>query len=205
MDVQDFPPLRDWDQMLRFYAGAGWSTTLLTFMFEHMPGNQLAVQHQQTAEVIRIYRHVAPRIVRNPSRPSSVGRMPIWLCSADFPVFKHRAQALRDVTINDGQHVHACALTPPRCRLSDIAFATFIRDAEAELVKHGRCTRIHAEPILYDDPYVLRYVRKSEERGRIDGDAFFILPRSCSEIHGSGVEVGRQSSIFAVPSRKRRA
>ena len=203
MDMQDFPPPCDWDQMLRFYNGAGWYSTLLTFMFDHMHGNQLAIQSQQTREVTEIYGRALTRVVRDPTRPSRIGRLPIWFCSADFPVFKHRKQALRDVTINDGQHVHAVVLTPPRNRLGEMSLARFVRENEALLTGSGRCLRIHAEPIFYDEAYVLRYVRKSEDRRRIDEDAFFVLPRSLSEVRAGSTEVGRQSSIFAVPKKKR--
>ena len=205
MDSFDNTPLpQTWDEMLRRYKEEGWSATLLTFMFDHMPGKQMAIQAQQQAEVEAIYRRMSTRIVRDPHRPSNIGRRLILLSTPDFPVFKHRKQALRDVTVNDGQHVHSLALLPPVSRLGDRSLEDFIEAEHAMLTQGSRCRRLHAQPIIEREAYVFRYAQKSDDRGRIDADAFFVLPRSRSEVRDGPNRVGRQASIFAQPKKIKR-
>ncbi len=205
MDSFDNTPLPEtWDGMLRRYKDEGWSATLLTFMFDHMFGGRLAIQAQQRAEVEAIYGKMLTRIVRDPDRPSNAERLLILLSSPDFPVFKHAKQALRDVTINDGQHVHSVALTPPANRLRGRTLEEFIEAEHAMLTQDSRCRRIHAQPIIDREANVLRYTGKSEERGLIDADAFFVLPRSLSEVREGPDRVGRQASIFARPEKIKR-
>lgn len=199
MDISDLPLSRDWAEMLRRYVGAGWSPTLLTFMFAAMRGEHAAIRRRQAEEVEKIYGRVVTRLVRRPLAPSSVGKLPIWLCSSDVPIYKHAKDARRDVTINDGQHVHALALTPPKVRLKS-DFVAFV-EANQRLFKLGpSCIRVHAVAVIYDVPAAFGYAMKTAMRLPDDDDGFFVLPRSTSELRSAPERVGRNSSLFGSTS-----
>lgn len=104
----------------------GWMPYLLTLMFQPIGGSPATVLRAMEREVERVYATFVTRVVRNPLRASSAGRLPIWLCAPDRPVAKHARQSLRDVAVNDGQHFHAAAFVPPWSRLREDLVDHFI-------------------------------------------------------------------------------
>ena len=195
MDISDVPLSRDWAEMLRRYVGAGWSPSLLTFMFAAMRGEHVAIRRRQAHEVEKIYGRVVTRLMRRPLASSSVGKLPIWLGSSDVPIYKHAKDARRDVMINDGLHVHVLALTPPEVRLKS-NFVAFVEANQRLLTLGPSCIRVHAVAVIYDVPGTFRYAMKTAMRLPDNDDGFFILPRNASELRTAPDRTGRNSSLF---------
>lgn len=160
----------------------GWTPYLLTFMFRNLGGPPHEVARQMAREVERVYATVLSRIVRNPTRPSMVGRLPIWISALDRPVFKRTKGSLRDVIANDGYHVHVVALLPPWSRLTEDLAAHFEAHQTLYLPSVSPLLRIDVVPITHRVGYVVRYVLKFTGRGRLGEDAAFVLPRALSEV-----------------------
>src|SRR3954469_6826546 len=99
----------------------GWDGYLISLMFNRVRGSRLNVIRQMEREVERVYSTVLTRIIRDP-RKVSILALPLWIVCPDYPVpkhAKHAKQALRDVTVNDGLHMHGIALIPPWNRMNE--------------------------------------------------------------------------------------
>lgn len=173
----------------------GWSPYLLTFMFDQMRGDSRAVQHQQLRNIEKMYGRFVTRVVHRPAASSQVGRLPIWVCPPDFPVFKHRKDAVRDVVINNGQHVHGVAVLPPWSRHA-FDMADQFRHSRRTYLGQNDLSRVHAERITHDLSQVCEYATKMIRRGRVDPDPFLVLPRTRSEVQRTTRPAGRSSSVF---------
>ena len=196
MNIDDMPEARDMVHMFSMRASAGWAPSLLTFMFHQMPGDRQAVQRLQRLEVERSYARCVTRFVRDPTSPSARDKLPIWLGWPDFPVCKFTKQKLRDVSVNDGQHVHVVALQPRGSRMRQ-HFATFVEENQQVLIGNDRCSRVHAAPIIHDLPNAMSYTWKTLQRGVVDMDSMILLPRCRSEVCDLPSAIGRNASIFA--------
>jgi hypothetical protein len=161
----------------------GWSASLLTFMFQGMPGSASSVAARMRDEVERIYSTFVTRVVRKPRSPSALDRLPILVGSLDVPTFRRRRASISDVRVNSGLHVHAVLLVAPGSRL-----ATSVREhfrSKDILYRHGgeRIARIHVEPIETVPRRATRYAMKAVARGRVDyDDAVILFPRAVSEL-----------------------
>ncbi|MCJ2071574.1 hypothetical protein MKK75_22695 [Methylobacterium sp. J-030] len=172
---------RAWGEQL---VAEGWSAYLLTFMFRELGGSDAGVRRQMEREVERVYALLVTRIVRKPTAPSSIGRLPIWFCSPDRPVFKHAKQGRWDAFVNDGRHMHAVAFIPPWSRLRDDLVTHFLQ-CELVYVQPGDpLIRVDVQPITERTGYVVGYARKHIGRGLIAEDATMILPKSFAELRG---------------------
>ena len=160
----------------------GWTPYLLTFMFRPIGGSAAHIAEVMEAEVVRVYATFLPWVVRHPTRASSRGRHPIWFCAPDYPVHKRRKSSVRDVTINDGAHMHASAFQPPASRFRDDLANHFEANCELYLRSDFALDRIDVEPITSNVGYVVRYGLKAIKNGRAGKDATLILPRSLSEM-----------------------
>ena len=96
----------------------GWDGYLISVMFNRVRGSRPSVIRQMHREVERIYSTVLTRIIRDP-RKVPIVTLPLWIVCPDYPVPKHAKQSLRDVTVNDGLHMHGTALTPPWNRMKE--------------------------------------------------------------------------------------
>lgn len=167
------------------YVAEGWSPYLLTFMFKQLGGSPVAVARQMEREVERVYATLLPRIVRRPTAPSAMGRLPVWLCSHDWPVFKREKSSLRDVVVNDGQHVHAACFVPPWSRLRE-DLAAHVEEHRDLYIRSGfPLLRLDVEPVTQQVGYVVGYARKHASRAIVGEDVSFVLPRSATEIRDS--------------------
>ena len=160
----------------------GWTPYLLTFMFQHLGGSEARVARLMEREVERVYATLVTRVVRKPTAPSSVGRLPVWLCSPDMPVFKHEKQSLSDILVNNGRHMHVVAFQPPASRL-EVDLAIHFGENLDLYIRHGHpLIRIDVQKITYSLDDVVGYSRKYIKK-IVDGeDAMLILPRHRSEI-----------------------
>ena len=169
-------------EMAERYVAEGWTPYLLTFMFQQLRGSPSAVARQMERELERVYARFVSRVVRYPRSPANIGSLPVWICSPDYPVFKHAKQRLRDVTINDGRHLHGVMFEPPWSRLRETVDEHFAA-LQHLYVGRGSClTGIDAVPITHDLAYVVRYAEKALRRGVIGSDEMILLPRSWNEL-----------------------
>ena len=161
----------------------GWTPYVLTFMFNQINGPPTTVLTRMGKDLERIYATMLTRIIRNPTSASANGQLPIWIGCPDFPVPKHSRQSFASVSINDGLHVHAIALIPPRSRLKE-PLSTHLRTNRGLYVGHRKMvSRIRADLIDSSPGYVTGYVLKSISRRRFDTDRILVFPRSLTEVN----------------------
>jgi hypothetical protein len=161
----------------------GWSGSIVTFLFDQLPTSRPS--NLMRDEVHRVYSTFVTRVVRDPTRPSRLDRLPVLIGSLDLPVFKQRRDASTgEPGVNGGLHAHAILLVPPRPRLRETVadhFAT--NDHLYRPVGRSRIARIHVQPIDHDPVRMTEYVFKAVANRRLDyDDAVFVLPRALSEL-----------------------
>jgi hypothetical protein len=159
----------------------GWQPQLATLMFSHLPGKPNAVLAQMFDEAERVYRTFVTRVVRRPLATRSVGDLPIMITAPDFPVGKTN-KPLAQVVLNDGLHLHAILLVPPRSRLP-ISAPEHFRQHQALYVRdRSRLDRIDVRPIENGIERAVEYVLKSLRRRRFSMDDLLLLPRALAEL-----------------------
>ena len=169
-------------QFTRDHIDLGWEPYLLSFMFNQLRGSPRSIPRQMEKEVERVYGISLTRVVRKPMSENSRDKLPIWIGCPDFPVPKHVKLDLRDVSLNDGRHVHIIALTPSNTRLNTGLDQHFEMCQDLYVRPPYPLRRIHAVPITSRPEYVAEYVFKSLRRRRVNFDQVIILPRDRSEL-----------------------
>ena len=160
----------------------GWTPYVLTFMFNQITGSPTTVLTRMGKELERIYATMLTRIIRSPTSASAIGQLPILIGCPDFPVPKHSRQSFASVSINDGLHVHAIALIPPRSRLKE-PLSTHLRTNQGLYVGHRKMVSLIRADLIDSSPgYVTGYVLKSISRRRCDTDRILVFPRSLTEV-----------------------
>lgn len=165
------------------HVANGREAYLLTFKFRHIMASEATRRRIMEREVERVYASLLPRFFRHPNRASTKGKLPIWIGSFDRPVFKHTKLSVRDVTVNDGLHVHMIALFHPERR-----FGTSISDFIAEnpriyLRIDCELMALHVEPIETNATYVTEYALKYLKRDfKLAQDGMIYLPRPSSQL-----------------------
>ncbi|RYF13687.1 MAG: hypothetical protein EOO77_15155 [Oxalobacteraceae bacterium] len=171
------------DWAMRFQED-GWTPYLLTLMFRQLRGSPTAVARQMEREAERVYGRFVTRVRRNPGAPSSIGHLPVWICSPDYPVFKHAKQSLQEVTINDGRHLHSLGFQPPpqHSRLVEPVDEHFAARQDLYVRQDFPLLRLHAKLITHNLDGVAEYALKAMRQGLIGADSLFVLPRGNSEM-----------------------
>ncbi len=159
-----------------------WAAFLFTFMFRPIGGSPTTVLRVMERELERVYATLLPRVIRHPTRHSAAGRLPIWFCAPDHPVYKRIKQSLLDVVVNNGQHFHAVVFMPPWSRLREDLVDHFIAHQDLYVRPGHILDRIDVEPITHRVGYVVGYGRKGTFENAMREDASFVLPRSVVEI-----------------------
>lgn len=160
----------------------GWDGYLMTFMFSKLRGSRYSVLRQMQREVERVYATALTRIVRHPTSPRNVGKLPIWLVCPDYPVPKGERDRLRDIALNDGLHMHGIAVLPPDNRLQ-VGLDDHLEECQGLYIgNRGELLRVDAKPIVSNPAYVTEYVLKSVQRQRVSLDDVIVLPRVLSEL-----------------------
>lgn len=152
-------------------------------MFNQLIGSQSAISDQMDREVERLYAMLVTHYVRKPTSPSAVGKLPIWICAPDMPVFKHKQNHLRDVVANDGAHRHAIALTPPQSRMI-VNLDAYIHQEQRYFSGCDKALfRFHAEKIDKTPEKAVGYAIKSVKNDRHGrgADGIMILPKTRAE------------------------
>ncbi len=160
----------------------GWTPYLLSLMFRPIGGSAATVARVMTAEIERVYATFVTRVVRRPAAPTSVGNMPVWFCSPDYPIYKRVKASLLEVGINDGLHWHASAFQPPISRLREPLVEHFEAHRTLYVRPEFPLDRIDVQQVRDRVGYVTGYGRKSIACGRVGGDATLILPRTRREM-----------------------
>lgn len=182
LDAANFRALNEGlGQMVDDRVAAGWKPTLLTFMFNPLGGSPSSVAWQMQNEVESVYARVLTRIVRKPhSMPTN--RLPFWICTPDYPVFKYEKDHFRDVSINDGRHIHVVAVTPLFSRMKETLEDHFYYEQGHYSGRDKLLSRIHAKTMTEEFGYATGYAAKGIKTSRIHSDELFILPRLSSEM-----------------------
>ena len=110
-------------------------------------------------------------------------KVPRVFAFVDWPVFKRERPTLKDVTINDGLHVHAVVLVPWRSRLQT-GLKNHVEERQAlYLGHHGRLRRVHVARIeAGTEAQVVDYTMKTWRGRRMGMDDVLVLPRAASEL-----------------------
>jgi hypothetical protein len=161
---------------------AGWSCSLVTFLFSQLPGTRTAVISHMKDDVHRIYSTLLTRVHRKP-RTASTDELPVLIGAMDLPVYKRDKASGPMVPCNGGLHVHALLLMPPTSRLKG-SLADHFRDKRELYVRSGRAAlQIDVRPVVEDHTRVVDYVLKTVLNGRLSyDDAVLVLPRSRGEV-----------------------
>lgn len=168
-------------QMVEDRVTTGWQPTLLTFVFNQLRGSPSSVAWQMQNEVESVYARVLTRIVRKP-HSTPIDRLPFWICTPDYPVFKYEKDHFRNVSINDGRHIHAVAVTPPFSRMRQSLEDHFYYEQGLYTGRDKSLWEIHAKPMTEKLTYATGYAAKGIKTSRINSDELFILPRLSSEL-----------------------
>jgi hypothetical protein len=158
-----------------------WIGYLMTFMFNHIPGNFDHRFSVMENEVERFYATVIRYIVRH-SR-SKVGRIksPILVAFPNFPDEGSKGNSLPDVAINDGLHIHGPLLIPIETRLR-VGLDVHIKEHYKHYVQVGRCLRrIDVRVIDRTPGQATGYALRSLEWKIPDTSRLIMLPKSLSE------------------------
>jgi len=162
----------------------GWVPTMLTFMFNPLPGSASSKAAQMDRDIERVYGRMVTRAVRDTRARRNQGRLPIWIVSPDWPVPKYgmKRDHLRNIAVNDGQHRHALALTPPWSRFGTDLGHHIDCNQSLYMGSGYPLFRLHFAEITKQPRKTCRYILKSLERGRIKSDDIMILPKAVSEL-----------------------
>ena len=173
----------DW---LQQWLDQGWDGYLLTFMFNQLPGSRRAMVQQMHQHVEnRWYGRLATRMVRKPSSPIWVPFLPKGIFVPDLPVSKGAKQSLRDVSINEGLHMHGVMVANRWVRIPETLDVYFEENLSKFLV--GKLRHIDVEQITDSPRYVVGYGMKGLKRPIFSEDDVLVLPRDVSELLGRTV------------------
>jgi hypothetical protein len=157
----------------------GWDGYLFTFMFNQLRGTQDSQRNQMHHEIAAVYRKLVTRVVRKPNSPKNRDLLPRGVFFPDRPVARTRQHCLRDVSVNDGFHMHGVLVSPSTSRLKvglDEHFREYSR-----LYLTPKLYRIDVRPITHSPDHVTQYAGKSLRSWQFAVDDVLILPESVGE------------------------
>ncbi|WP_128755428.1 hypothetical protein [Metarhizobium album] len=160
----------------------GFKPFILTFMFNQLSGGDEGVRKQMIDSMHGIYGHLLSRITRRPSK--DLADLPLWVFCQDWPVPKDSKTTLSQASINDGCHVHAFVLLPPKTR-GDFDLVRYVEEEQQKLIAldAGKpIERIHAVEVTETPERAAEYVIKSVDRKRIGIDGIECFPLARSEM-----------------------
>src|SRR5262249_19289829 len=107
----------------------------------------------------------------------------------DVPACKRQKQLLRNVTVNDGLHMHGVLAIPRISRLKT-RLNEHVRE-RWNMYQTQKMYCIHVEPIDSRIIYTTDYAGKAFKTPRFDQDDVLILPKTTGEL-----ETGRRVAMF---------
>ena len=174
--------IESWCDFVEERVSEGWTPYLLTFQFKEIGGPRHQVALEMEKDVERVYATFLTRVVRNPTSRRSVGKRPIWIACPDYPVRKNDKQPVGDFCINDGRHIHAVCLMPPKSRLKEPLNAHFEENATLYVRAPFPLVLVHAKPITKTPGQATDYLLKALKSGRATNDEIVVLPRTLTEV-----------------------
>jgi hypothetical protein len=172
--------IRAYGRWIREHTMSGWDAYLFTFMFNQLPGSREATIQQMHEEVTVLYKKLVTRVVRKPKLPENAHLLPKGVFFPDGPAYKKEKQRLRDVSVNDGLHMHGIVLATTENRLKEGLDQHFRENRP--LYETRKMYRIHVEPIEHSAVYVTDYAGKGVKTRRFIDDEILVLPRSIDEV-----------------------
>jgi hypothetical protein len=157
----------------------GWDGYLFTFMFNQLRGPQDSQRRQMHEEITAVYRKLVTRVVRKPNSPNNLDMLPRAVFFPDRPVTKKQQHRLRDVSVNDGFHMHGVLVSPSISRLK-VGLDEHFQD-NAALYKTPKLHRIDIRPITHSPDHVTQYAGKALRSWQFTEDDMLILPESMRE------------------------
>jgi hypothetical protein len=165
------------------WNGLLWTGSLITFMFDHIPGGFERKCEMMEDEIDRVYRTLVPQVDRSPTSPAGSKRLPILMTFPDTRQQPH-CGGYWDAVVNDGLHYHGIIAVPTESRLK-VGLKFHFSDHEKWYIRPGYpLKRIHVAPV-HEEATVKRafgYGFKSLEWRIPDTDRIFIRPRTLSEL-----------------------
>jgi hypothetical protein len=162
----------DWAQQ---WLNQGWDGYLFTFMFNQLPGSRHAMVQQMHQQISRWYGRLATRIIRKPRSPVWAPFLPKGIFVPDLPVPKRSKQDIRDVSTNDGLHMHGLVVANRWARIPDTLDLYFEENLGTYLTRKLR--HIDVRRITHRTRYVTEYALKSLKRPTFSEDDVLVLPR----------------------------
>jgi hypothetical protein len=172
----------------------GFRMYLVTFKFHHISGSSEHKRREMLQEVeYQFYPTLIKHVERQPMNPSRQRNLPRLIGFPDLPVTKHsRKLSVKDVTINDGLHVHAIVAMPSTLRhYQGCKLKNLIRDHRHRFIgDFTRISHIDVRRIKKHPEYVADYVLKHAKRNPAIMDEILILPKSPDDVSPRDVLTG---------------
>jgi hypothetical protein len=140
-------------------------------------------------EVEIFYRKLITHVERDPRLNKNADKLPRGVFFPDVPAYKRRKQGLRDVTVNDGLHMHGVLVIPEKSRLK-ISLDEHVLENYHKYRSH-KMYRIDVGPTDARVVYTTDYAGKALKTPRFDQDDILILPKTTGEL-----ESGRRVAMF---------
>ena len=169
----------DW---LQEWLDQGWDGYLFTFMFNQLPGSRRAMVHQMHQQLERWYGRLATRTVRKTRSPVWVPFLPKGIFVPDLPVPKRSKLGIREVSINDGLHMHGVVVANRWARIPETLDVYFEENLGKFLTNKLR--HIDVQGIMNRTEYAAGYGMKGFKRPTFSEDHILVLPRTLSELPG---------------------
>jgi hypothetical protein len=169
----------DWAQQ---WLNRGWDGYLFSFMFNQLPGSRHAMVRQMQQEILRWYGRLATRTIRKTRSPVWIPFLPKGVFVPDLPVPKRSKQDIRDVSTNDGLHIHGIVVANRWARIPETLDVYFEENPGTYLTSKLR--HIDVRRITHRAEYVTEYALKSLKRPTFSEDDILVLPRTLSELPG---------------------
>jgi hypothetical protein len=119
-------------------------------------------------------------MIRKPRSPVWAPFLPKGIFVPDLPVPKRSKQGIRDVSINDGLHMHGIVVANRWARIPETLDVHFEEEAGTYLTSKLR--HIDVQRITHRAEYVTEYALKSLKRRTFSEDDVLVLPRGLSEL-----------------------
>lgn len=169
-------------QMIEARHCSGWSSSLVTILFDNICGPQPNSLLYMRREIERVYSTLVTRVHRRPASASN-DQLPLMIGAFDLPIYKRDRTSIPRVSVNDGLHFHCVLMVPPASRLRQTAAEHFSSNSRLYSGGARGIARIDVRPITHTTDEVVGYVFKTVGSGRISyDDAVVVLPRTRSEL-----------------------
>jgi hypothetical protein len=154
-------------------ASADWEGYFFTFMFNYLSGSpKITIRHMHQI-VGTFFSRLVTRIVNRPNTRSGKERSPIAIFFMDAPDGLE-AMDMRDVTVNDGVHMHGIVMIYKRNRLKDPLGVHIVKNKALYSVGSS-IHRIDVRVITHSSDKATEYAGKAVSKRRFGYDDILVL------------------------------